>query len=278
MLKSKVIGVLAVVAIVVGLVAIGFQTGFFAYSTTYIGNDDNFFSGECNVLLFPLNGYLSTYIPITVDGAVSEEWADATASEDIVDGLMTAQEDPAMKAVLLYIDSPGGDPVAGEEVANALKSFTKPNAAVIRGLGASGAYWAASGADKIYASRVSDVGSLGVTLSYLDEAVKNEREGYTYNELSSTKYKTLGDPGRALTADERAIILADLKKIHDVFVAAVAANRGLATSTVAALATGLTYVGEDALAKGLVDEIGDLPAALKYLEGEMGEEATVCWY
>ncbi|OHA57827.1 MAG: hypothetical protein A2114_00990 [Candidatus Vogelbacteria bacterium GWA1_51_14] len=275
MLKSKVIGVLAVVAIVVGLVAIGFQTGFFAYSTTYIGSDDNLFSGECNVLLFPLNGYLTTYIPeVTTD----EVWADATASEDIVDGLMTAQEDPAMKAVLLYIDSSGGDPVAGEEVANALKSFTKPNAAVIRGLGASAAYWAASGADKIYASRVSDVGSLGVTFSYLDEAIKNEREGYTYNELSSAQYKTLGDPGRALTADERAIILADLKKTHDVFIEAVAANRGLSTSTVAAFATGLTYLGEDALAKGLVDEIGDLQAALKYLEGEMGEEATVCWF
>lgn len=251
------------------------SSGFFSYSTTYIDNSDNFSSGECNVLLFPLNGYLTTYIPADT---IDETWADTTASEDIVDGLMIAQDDPTMKAVLLYVDSGGGDGVAGEEVANALRSFTKPSAAVIRGMGASAAYWAASGADKIYASKISDVGSLGVTASYLDEAVKNEREGYTYNELSSTKYKTLGDPGRALTADERAIILADLKKTHDVFVAAVAANRGLATSTVAALATGLTYLGEDALAKGLVDEIGDLQAALKYLEGEMGEPATVCWY
>lgn len=266
------------VAVGVWLTAVGFV----GYSSVeIIDNEDRyggyFAGGECNALVLPLNGYLTTYLPMTPDGVVGEEWADATASEDIVFNLEQMATDPAVGGVVLYIDSPGGDPVAGEEVANALKRFGKPSVAVIRGLGASAAYWAASGADQVYASRLSDVGGIGVTASYLDESQKVRDEGYRYTELSTGKFKDTGDPNRPLTAEERAIILADLGKVHEVFVQVVAANRGLATTAVAALANGLTYVGDDALAKGLIDGIGDLSTAREYLSEQMGEPAELCW-
>jgi protease-4 len=195
-----------------------------------------------------------------------------------VDGILSAKDDDEIKAVILAIDSFGGDAVAGEEVANALKELGKPSVAVVRAVGASAAYWAATGADKIYASKLSDVGSIGVTSSYLDESVKNKKEGYTYNEISSAKYKNLGDPARPLSAEERALLQVDINKAHKVFVQAVVANRRLELSAVEKLANGLTYLGEDALTYGLIDGIGDVQAATKFLEEQIGAPAQVCWY
>lgn len=229
---------------------------------------------DCNVLIFRVKGYLSTYMP----AKPSDEEFDVSSSEEIVYGIMEAQDDSDIKAVLLAIDSGGGDPVAGEEIASALKNFDKLSVAIIRSIGASSAYWAATGADKIFASKISDVGGIGVTMSYLDESIKNIKEGYTYTELSSAKHKNLGDPSRPITSEEKAIILSDLHKVHDVFVQDVATNRKMEVADVRKLANGLSYTGEDALKFGLIDEIGDIYVATKYIEDQIGEKAEVCWY
>ena len=230
--------------------------------------------GECNAMIITLYGEMTTYMPSQPD----EYWVDTTNSEYVVDHIDIARADEDIKAVVLYVDSPGGSPVAGEEIANALKSLDKPTVAVVRGLGASAAYWAATGADKIYASRVSEVGSIGVAGSYLDESIKNLREGRTYVELTSAIYKDLGTTDRPMTAAERAIYISDLKKMHEVFVDDVALNRGLERGEVVKLANGLTYVGTDALEYGLIDEIGDLSKATSYLEEQIGEKPEFCWY
>ncbi|MDO8569841.1 MAG: S49 family peptidase [bacterium] len=229
---------------------------------------------DCNVLVLSANGTLSTYLP----EQTTDDWSDVSSSEYITDGILLAQDDPEIKAVLLSIDSSGGYGVAGEEIANALKRLDKPSVAVIRAIGASAAYWAATGADKIYASKISDVGSIAITASYLDETKKIEKEGYQYTELSSAKYKDLGDVGRPLTAEERVIVLSDLRKAHYVFVQDVATNRNLEVSKVEKLANGLTYIGTDALGYGLIDEIGDIATATKYLEERIGEKVEPCWY
>ncbi len=255
---------------IIGIGVLSFAVGFFLAQEDYFAGTED----ACNVLAFSLKGYLSTYTP----AQPADQEVDVSSSEDIVDGILFAQDDPETKAVILSIDSGGGDGVAGEEIARALKSFGKPSVAVIRGVGASSAYWAATGADKIYASKISDVGSIGVTVSYLDESNKNIKEGYTYNELSSAKYKNTGDPSRPLTTEERAIILSDLKKAHNVFVQDVATNRKLEISDVEKLANGLTFVGEDALKYGLIDEIGDFISATKYIEEQIGEKPEICWY
>jgi len=196
----------------------------------HISSDANFIAGkynkDCNTLVLSAYGHLTTYIP----KSPTEYWDDTTSSEEIVDGILEAQDDEKIRAVVLYVDSYGGEPVAGEEIANALKRLNKPSIAVIRGMGASGAYWASTGADKIYASRISDVGSIAVTMSYLDESRRNDREGYQYTELSSGRFKNLGDPNKPLTAEERAIVMSDLRKMHNVFAQEVASNRGLELS------------------------------------------------
>lgn len=261
----------AIILILVVAIA-SFAFGAWVFMEDYYEDDAAYIPSSCNVLTFDINGYLATYVPLDTEGY------DVTSSDDVLDGLRLVAKTPHVKAVLLSIDSGGGDGVAGEEIANALKALEKPSVAVIRGIGASSAYWAASGADKVFASRISDIGSIGVTASYLDESIKNARDGYTYVELSSTRYKDVGDPSRPLSAEERAIVLDDLKKIHGVFVDDVAVNRNLERDEVAKLANGLTYLGADALQYGLIDEIGDLITATDYISQQIGEEVELCWY
>ena len=259
-----------ILAICIGVLA--FLTGSYFSDDIYIA--DTISQENCNILAFSIKGYLSTYMP---KQPVDQE-VDVSSSEDIVDGILTAQSDPDIKAVMLLIDSPGGDGVVGEEIARALKSFDKPSTAVIRSIGASSAYWASTGADKIYASKISDVGGIGVTASYLNESNKNAKDGYTFVELSSAKYKDAGDPNKPLTQEEREILLSDVRKVHKVFVEDVAMNRGLELKAVESLANGLTYIGEDALKYRLIDEIGDITTATRYLEDQIGEKAEFCWY
>jgi len=247
----------------------GFMSdGDFGDMSSYGEND------SCNVIAFSLNGYVLTYTPLA-----PEEYNDViTSSDDLAYGISSVETDPDIKGVIIAIDSGGGSAVGGEEIANALKNLQKPNVAYIRETGASAAYWAATGADKIYASKLSDVGGIGVTMSYLDDSKKLQEEGSKYIELSSAKFKDLGDTGRPLTTEERVIVMGDLLKAHKVFVSTVAENRKLDIKKVEAFSNGLTYMGEDALKMGLIDEIGDINSATKYIEEQIGEKAEVCWF
>lgn len=125
-------------------------------SESTLNQDQTANTDNCNVSAFSIKGYLDTYtIPVPAGSTDTEasETTDVSSSEDIVAGIQVAEDDPSVTAILVSIDSGGGSGVAGEEIANALKRVSKPNIAVIRSIGASAAYWAATGADKIYASR-----------------------------------------------------------------------------------------------------------------------------
>lgn len=268
-MKKRTTIILIVITAIIALL-VGAWAG--SYEEEYA---DTELPASCNVLVSTMNGYLATY---TTDATADELESDVASSAYIVDAVQFAERSPQIKAFLLSIDSSGGDITTGEEVANALKALDKPSVALIRSIGASAAYWAATGADTVFASRISDVGSIGATASYLDETIKNARDGYTLVELASAPHKDAGSPNRPLTAEERATIISDLKKIHEVFVDEVATNRNLEREKVAELANGLTYLGMDALEYGLVDKLGDLTAAISYIEEQIGEPVELCWY
>ncbi|MFH1193759.1 MAG: S49 family peptidase [bacterium] len=116
----------------------------------------------CNTVGINLHGTLVTYIPPKDSDDDSDDASDMTSSDDILNYLEQAEEDKDIKAIVLEVDSYGGSAVAAEEISNALKRVTKPTVAYIRDGGASAAYWAATGADMIFASKNSDVGSIGV--------------------------------------------------------------------------------------------------------------------
>ena len=236
-------------------------------------SDGNDSSKDCNVLGLNLHGMLLTYLPPgNDDDPLSDK--DVTGSEEIVMAIQRAQDDDNIKAILLEIDSGGGMPVAGEEIAEALKESSKPSVAVIRQTGASAAYWAATGADKIFASKNSDVGSIGVTMSYLEDIDKNKK----WVSLSTGEYKDAGNPDKPLTEPERKLLLRDLNLVYQNFIQAVSDNRKIPVDDVKAIADGSTVLGDKAKSLNLIDEIGSWSQAEQYLQEEIGAKPDICWY
>lgn len=231
---------------------------------------------DCSVIGISLHGTVLTYIPNHSESDSSFDY-DVVSSENIAGTIKQANEDTKIKAILVEVDSGGGYPVAGEEISNAVENSEKPVLAVIRGRGASAAYLAISGADKIIASKNSEVGSIGVTSSYVSNVEKNRKDGYMYEQLSAGKYKDSGDPDKPLTSEERELFLRDINIIYNNFIEVVAQNRKIPIGKVSSFADGSTVLGEKAKSLGLIDEIGGINEVEKYLEETIGEKPEVCW-
>lgn len=242
-------------------------------STAYDSSD----SASCNTLGINLHGTLVTYVPTQRSAddpdKYQAEYGDAVGSESVVSSIEQANDDDSIKAIMLEIDSPGGSPVAGEEIAKALKASKKPTVAVIRQSGMSAAYWAATGAQQIFASRNSDVGSIGVTASYLENINKDKK----YIQLSSGKYKDTGSPDKPLSDDEKTLLMRDIKITFQNFVSDVANNRNISPEQVQGIADGSSVLGDKAKELNLIDQIGGWPEAEKYIEEKISEKPTYCW-
>ena len=203
------------------------------------------------------------YGPITISGSSSfiiEE--SGSSSNSIIEFLDKANSDSSVKAIILEIDSPGGTVVASEELANAVKSSNKPTVALIREVGASGAYWVASSANKIIASPMSITGSIGVLGSYLEFSEIFEKYGITYQELTAGELKEIGSPFKPLTPKEREIIQKKINLIHDYFIDEVSRNRNLSVTQIQEIRSGLFYLGREAIDLGLVDYLGNKDLAI----------------
>jgi protease-4 len=97
-------------------------------------------------------------------------------------------------------------------------------------------------------------------------------------QLSSGKYKDAGDPDRPLTEEERQLFLRDIKIVHKNFIEDVAVNRDIPVADVQKIADGSSVLGDRAKELRLIDEIGGIREAEKYLESIIGEKPEVCWY
>lgn len=257
-----------------------YQFGDYSYDLEAVINEND--SGEeennCNVQGIELRGEIVTYV--TPGGKDEEEKivVDETSSEEIIYLINQANADDNIKAIILEVDSYGGSAVAAEEINQALQSTDKLTVAFVRSAAASAAYWAASGADIIFASPLSDIGSIGVTMSYLDNTKKNAKDGLTYNSLSIGKFKDYGSPDKVLTEDEKKLIIRDLNITYDIFINTVSKNRNLPIDKVKSLADGSSMPGQMALENGLIDQLGDIYKVENYLKDKLGEDVEVCWY
>lgn len=213
---------------------------------------------------------------IKIEGAImgsgdSSPFASSVASsQTITHYIQEAESNPFVKVILLEINSPGGSAVASDEVASAVLSAQKPTVAVIREVGASGAYWVASATNHVIANRMSITGSIGVISSYLEFSGLMDTYGVTYQRLVAGDKKDLGVPFKELSVSEEAILQQKLDTIHDYFIEAVAKNRNLAVQDTRKIATGEFYLGVEALELGLVDELGSLSDAEKYIQNTYG--------
>ncbi len=229
--------------------------------------------GVCNIAVIPVQGDIIPYPGQSGDDFVS------TNPDDFRAMLRAAENDPDIYGVLVPIDSYGGAGAAGESIAMSMQETFLPVAVLIRESAASAAYLAATGGDVVIASPFSDVGGIGVTMSYVENFRQNRDEGLDFVSLASAPYKDYLNPSRPLSEEERRILERDLAVWHDHFVALVAQNRGLSLEAVAALADGTSMPGELAVEAGLVDVVGNESTArqwlAKFLEITV-EDVVVC--
>ncbi len=239
--------------------------------------DEGVSSRDCNVAGIELHGELVTYISNEYYSEDGYLLVDQTASEDVVYSIEAAEANDSIKAIIIEIDSYGGSLVAGEEIENALKRAVKPTVILIRDVCLSAAYYAAIGADIVFASKNSDIGSIGVTMSYLDYAERDEYEGVNYNQLSSGKFKDAGSPDKILTTEERNLFMRDVNIMNENFMQEVAWNRDLDIERVRAIADGSSMLGEMALENSLIDRVGGMHEVKEYLGKLLNEDIGVCW-
>ncbi len=227
--------------------------------------------GKGNVAVIDITGAITTQ-DASGFGAVQ------ASSSRIVNFIETADSDNRVSAILFRINSGGGSPVATEEIASAIQNTNKTTVAVIRDTGASGAYWVASATDTIFASRMSIVGSIGVTGSNfgIDELL--EEYNVTYRRLVTGEYKDIGSPFKEMTDEERLLFQERLEVLHRIFAETIADNRNLTDEEISKIANGLFWTGMQAKDIGLIDEFGGEREALKYIEEKLGIKAEAVEY
>jgi len=278
-LIGSIIKIILIVAVLVGIYYAVSATGLLkddSSSDPAISDSSDTSNDNCTVRGIELHGMIATYLPLHADNDTNFNY-DSVSSENVAYAIKQANDDERIKAILVDTDSSGGYPVAGEEISIAIKNSKKPVVALIREQGDSAAYWSISSADKIFASRNSEVGSIGVTSSYLSNVSKNVKDGLTYVSLSAGKFKDSGSADKPLTAEEKALFMRDIDIIYNNFIADVAQNRKIPIDKVKSIADGSTVLGAKALELGLVDQIGGFPEVEQYLEKTTGEKPEICW-
>lgn len=183
----------------------------------------------------------------------------------IVKAIRKAKENDHVKAVVLRVNSPGGSALASDVMWRELKLLKEEKPLVISmgDLAASGGYYISCLGDKVFAQANTITGSIGVfgLMFEIEELLKDKLELHI-DEYKTHKFADLGTMTRPLSVEEKDIIQNSVKRVYGTFTKNVADGRKLGIDSVDAIGQGRVWAGTDALAIGLVDEIGGLDKAL----------------
>lgn len=181
-----------------------------------------------------------------------------------IERLHAAADDASVKAVVLRIDSPGGGVGPSQEIHDEVAKLvqSKPVVVSMGSLCASGGYYIAAPASRIFANPGTITGSIGVIMEFTNIQDLLDKIGLKNRVVKSGKHKDIGSPVRPMSAEDEAILQGLIDDVHSQFVEAVAAGRKLEVATVKPLADGRIFTGRQAQTSGLVDELGNLESAI----------------
>ncbi|ELY43704.1 signal peptide peptidase SppA [Natronorubrum sulfidifaciens] len=195
--------------------------------------------------------------PITRDGGGGRLPSSprGTPADDIVDQIDRADEDDNVDALLLKLNTPGGEIVPSDDIRLAAERFDGPTIAYTTDVCASGGYWIASGCDELWARDGSIVGSIGVIGSRVNANDLAEKVGLSYERLAAGEYKDAGTPLKELEDDEREYLQGLIDDYYETFVERVSDGRDLEPEFVRDTEARI-YLGEEAYEMELVDHLG----------------------
>ena len=210
---------------------------------------------------------------LPIYGTISEVDNQSSVSSETITSFIDSAERKNVDGYIFEINSGGGYVLPSKDIMNRIKEIKKPKIALIRNVGASGAYWIASATDKIIADELSLVGSIGVRAEYLHIEGLMEKLGIKNEEIKMGKNKTMGTIYRAPTDEERKLFDNLIREDYIAFVKSVADNRRLSFDYVKELATGEIFHGNSALEKKLIDGIGNRKVAGETMYHMLGDKA-----
>ena len=185
--------------------------------------------------------------------------------------LQKLRKDEKVKAVVIRVNSPGGSAFASEQIWHEVQLLKaeKPVVISMGGMAASGGYYISCGANKILAEPSTLTGSIGI-FGMIPEASEllQDKLGLHFDVVKTNKYADFGGgsmmglPARPLTAEEGALMQAEIERGYDLFISRVAEGRGITKDSVDAIGQGRVWTGEQAIKLGLVDQLGNLEDAI----------------
>jgi len=217
---------------------------------------------------------------ILAEGEISTE-GDGLTSKEICKLFQDVRKNKSIKTVVFRINSPGGSALASDEIWREVKLTNKVKKVIVSmgDVAASGGYYIAAPAARIFAEETTITGSIGVfgVIPFTGNMLTNKL-GLTFDRASTNKHSVL-TLNKKLTDDELSFIQEEVDQIYDEFLKRVSEGRGMSKEAVNRVARGRVWTGKDALKYGLVDEIGGLKASIAYAAKNAGlSDPTVLYY
>lgn len=216
-----------------------------------------------------------------VDGTGNEEGL--VYGEKTSRMLRQIRQDDSVSAVVLRVNSPGGSVTASEAILRELRLIQKEKPVIVSmgTVAASGGYWIATAADRVFAEPTTITGSIGVYGMFVNfQGLANDRLGLTFDTVKTGRFADAATVVRPKTEAELAIFQESVDWVYDQFIAKVTDARKLDRKVVEEIAQGRVWSGSEALKLKLVDEIGGLGDAVKFAatKAELGDNFRVAEY
>lgn len=207
---------------------------------------------------------------VDIAGPIAE--GSETNADNIIEGLRAAADDDGTKGIVLRMNSPGGSPVQSAYVYDEIRRLMKEKPAikiyaVVSDLCASGCYYIAAAAERIYVNPASLVGSIGVIMNGFGFVEAMGKLGVERRLLTAGEHKALLDPFSPQNEEEKQHIQGVIGGVHQQFIDAVKQGRGERLKDNPQLFSGLVWGGREAIQLGLVDDVGDLRSIAKNVIG-----------
>ena len=178
-----------------------------------------------------------------------------STADEVVEQIEAADEDEDVEALLVQLNTPGGEVVPSDDIRRAAADFDGPTVAYATDTCASGGYWIASGCDELWAREASLVGSIGVVGSRPNAKGLADKLGISYEQFTAGEYKDAGVPLKEIEEDEREYLQGIIDGYYEQFVETVSEGRDMDPGAVRETEARV-FLGENAAEMGLVDELG----------------------
>lgn len=260
--RPKLDVILAVLGPRVGLADLAAAPGYTPATRTTLGSPPG-------VAVIPIYG---TLVRRTV-GLEAE--SGLTSYAGIAGQMDAAIGNPAVSAILLDIDSPGGESGGVFDLADRIRAASqiKPVWAVANDMAFSAAYALASAASRVFVSRTGGVGSIGVIAMHVDQSEKDAQDGVHYTAVFAGDRKNDLNPHEPISSEAHAFLKVEVNRIYGLFIETVARHRGIEASAVRDTEAGL-FFGQAAVAMGLADAVGTFDDALAQLLASLSPNPT----